>query len=160
MLHKMFQVMEENAYNPGSNILLGHVPDLPAAEVRREDLPKGIYEIEVIGGNHTRAALQVLRSKHPEREEFSSWPVRVFAGLSDDQALKLGHEHNKAHEAARKTTFEEFCRLFRRKLTCTLGTPGVSAGLRRRTLTPWKKKLVALLDLEVGVSSISLHYVS
>ena len=71
----------------------------------------GSYEVEVLGGNHTRAALQSLKSK-------DLWPspyvkMNVFRKLTTIEALQQGQLHNDVLEKSKKPTFMDHCQLIR-----------------------------------------------
>jgi hypothetical protein len=101
-------------------LILGHIPDISAAAIEKSSLQGGIYDIECIGGNHTREAIKGLRSDDPQNEYLKFWPVRLYAGLTDQQALAKGHLHNMRHKLARQTTFEELVTYFGTELSHVL----------------------------------------
>ncbi|CAH1242451.1 Hypp6718 [Branchiostoma lanceolatum] len=53
------------------------------------------YTYEVIGGNHTRLALQKLHSEDPDEDIFKTTMARVYCDLPDSLARKIGIDHNK-----------------------------------------------------------------
>ena len=101
-------------------LILGHIPDISAAAIEKSSLQGGIYDIECIGGNHTREAIKGLRSDDPQNDYLKFWPVRLYAGLTDQQALAKGHLHNMRHKLARQTTFEELVTYFGTELSHVL----------------------------------------
>ena len=77
------------------------------------DILNGTFVIEVLGGNHTRQALTELQYSE-------NVPVVIYAGLTNDQALYLGYEHNRIHHNNRVMTFEEDVMIFRKTGTVNL----------------------------------------
>lgn len=74
----------------------------------------GYVNVETIGGNHSRVALQELLE-----EGINMSPtvyMTIYKGLCDTEALKLGFDHNVGHELGRPTSPEELMLLFRREL--------------------------------------------
>ena len=51
---------------------------------------------ETIGGNHTRIALQELRTAYPENQHYKCRMVAVYANLANHLALCLATKHNRA----------------------------------------------------------------
>lgn len=107
-----------------------------------------MYEIECIGGNHTREAIQSLHNEDPEIEHFITWPMRLYCGLSDSQALAKGHEHNKLHDTSRRSSFEDLTKYFRKELTSQLqdanllNTDGTfPSSIPHKNLMTWKRRL-------------------
>lgn len=94
--------------NPDCNFtkLLLHIRKDPH-EVDVEKLNSGEYTFEVLGGNHTRYALQTLGQHNMFVD------AAVYAGLSDGQALCLGLQHNQLHKNAKPMTFTNYVLKFR-----------------------------------------------
>lgn len=70
--------------------------------------------VETIGGNHARVALQKLL-----KEGINMSPtvyMTLYKGLSDTESLELGFDHNVVHELGRPISPEEQRLLFRREL--------------------------------------------
>ena len=119
--------------------------------VTLKDVKEGIYEIEVIGGNHTRQVVQTLNQEDPDIPYYNTWPIRLYAGLSDHQALAKGYHHNRQHETMRMVTYDEEVRFFHHQLSITLeeakllnadGTHPLK--IPRADITKWKKRLMAI----------------
>ena len=84
-----------------------HIPSNLPNHINMADILNGTSVMEVLGGNHTRQALtELLYSENV--------PVVIYAGLTNDQALYLGYEHNRIHHNNRVMTFKEDVRLFRK----------------------------------------------
>ena len=88
---------------PASNfiVMVVNIPHFQPKDICTEDVTSGVYKLEVLGGNHTRLALQSLEEDHASL--YTSWPVRLYAGLNSQQALKVGYDHNCCHDVAEKT---------------------------------------------------------
>ena len=112
----------------------------------------GTITVEVIAGNHTRTAIEQI-NKETEDDNFQVWPVKLYAGLSTQQALILGHQHNLNHAVCRKPTFEEDVKLFRRKLTEV--TTGQAA--TPKLIKDWKQSMVKILHLKVSTLLYALN---
>jgi len=54
------------------------------------------YSYETIGGNHSRIALQELRTAYPENQHYKSRMVAVYVNLANHLALRLAAKHNRA----------------------------------------------------------------
>ena len=48
------------------------------------------------------------------------WPVRVYCGLTDSQALAKGYSHNRQCDTVKWNSFEDIVRYFRKELTTCL----------------------------------------
>ena len=70
-------------------------------------------DVEVLGGNHTRIALQYLHSSNHLHKE--TVKVRVYKDLTDAEALSIGYLHNKQAEKSKKMTFMDETRLVKVK---------------------------------------------
>lgn len=154
---RLFRMAEESHVEEikkglvASNVTLGgplicHVPGIDPAVITKDVLENGVYLLEVLGGNHTRVALQQLAE---EDARFTSWEVKVYANLCDTQALYLAHEHNRLHELGKHTSFEDYIRFFRVQLEQVLGTGTVPETVDAEKLLEWKRRLVAILALKV-----------
>ena len=98
------------------------VCNIPAARSREVDLKKvkeGSIELEVLGGNHTRVAVQRLHQEMPDSEAFKFWPVKLYCGLSPVQSLQIGYDHNRAHLFGKAPTFQDLVCLFRGQMNQT-----------------------------------------
>ncbi|XP_078695073.1 uncharacterized protein LOC144924011 [Branchiostoma floridae x Branchiostoma belcheri] len=76
-------------------ILAVHVHGLAPEMFNRRNLHQ--YSYEVIGGNHTRLALQKLHSEDPDEAKYTTHMARVYCDLPDSLAKKIGMEHNNIH---------------------------------------------------------------
>jgi hypothetical protein len=102
--------------------MVGNIPDGEAKEIKKviEQLQAaGSIKVEVIGGNHTRKALQELNfsQEHKDDPRFQTWAVQLYAGLNSSQALKVGLCDNELHELCRKATYCEMVMLMREILS-------------------------------------------
>jgi len=76
---------------------------LTRGDIEQADQP-GACTVEVLGGNHTRAALTCLfqQGLHPGKVL-----VTIYKDLTDNEALKVGYHHNVTAELSRSMTFLE-----------------------------------------------------
>lgn len=104
-------------------------------------------EIEVIGGNHTRAALQKLQLEGHIEENYCVL-VNVYRKLTVAQTLHLGFMHNEMHESSRKMSFQEKVILFR-KLRNEVRT---DAKKPRQSVIEWRGRVATVINKTVGIS--------
>ena len=79
--------------------------------------------MEVIGGLHTNRAIKSLienEEDYEDNEELTTRTVRLYAGLNSFQCMKIGYDHNVASQTHRATTFEEYCKMFRKELRASI----------------------------------------
>ena len=73
------------------------------------------YSYEMIGGNHSREAYQLLKDPvHRLHESFHFRPTAVYANLTDNEALALGRQHNLSSGVQLPSKFQDDVRLTRR----------------------------------------------
>ncbi|XP_062608884.1 centromere-associated protein E-like [Saccostrea cucullata] len=72
-----------------------------------------VEKIEVIGGNHTREALQQLHRDGDIDQQFCVL-MDIYQNLSQGQVFHLGYLHNEMHESSKKMSFPEKVILFRK----------------------------------------------
>ena len=91
-----------------------------AGLIKDEDMPIDLetlkaadcgLEVETLGGNHTRIALQYLHAAG--QLENGVVKVRIYHGLTDDEALEVGFMHNKKAELSKKMSFMDQSRLIK-----------------------------------------------
>ena len=96
-----------NSYNQNYMLMAVHVDcNLEDFNPNSEDV---VYE--VIGGNHTRCALQELN-----REQDMKVNVVVYCNLTYVEALSIGVKHNEERKHAKSETFSDTIKRFRRLL--------------------------------------------
>ena len=137
------------------NPLIVNIPNMEKSEVLLSQATKGLYHLEVIGGNHTRLAFQQLNE---ESQQFATARVRLYAGLTDQQALWLGYQHNQQHEHSRKTTFVENVLLFRRCFEALVADPDKPRNAEKEAV---RKHLAEILDMQVSliiVNNMELYW--
>ncbi|XP_053393670.1 uncharacterized protein LOC128555411 [Mercenaria mercenaria] len=106
----------------------------PGTDLSRLREP-GEAMIEVLGGNHTREALQALEKKGALDVEHVK--VRLYRSLPQTSALALGFQHNYLlHEKKRAVTFLEKVKLMR------------DCRLDNKSETEWKDMLVIVFRLK------------
>ena len=54
-----------------------------------------MYKYEVLGGLHTYMAKLQLSQEIPDNEYFKYVNAEVYAGLTDEQSLRLAQRHNQ-----------------------------------------------------------------
>ena len=69
---------------------------------------KGVYKYEVLGGQHTSKARIELHKEHPDNPPFATILAEVYAGLSDDEALRLASRHNVNGHFIHKMTHRDY----------------------------------------------------
>ena len=94
-------------------VLVGYTDD-PTISLEKLATP-GTGKIQVLGGNHTRLALQEILTEDP-LFKLQTVFVDIYVGLTEEESLRIGVYHNQIHDSARKITFEEEVRLFRKLL--------------------------------------------
>ena len=147
------ELKNEIARNPRSNFTLMVVNVPNSVDLRQVKTP-GAYKYEVLGGNHTRAAIQALLNENPGDERFAYWPVRLYAGLNIQQCLSIGNTHNRMHQFILNTSFAEYVQLFRKELFRLAGkmegvddTPELP--FRGGLMEKWKSSLCGILHIPV-----------
>ena len=104
----------------------------------------GKYKVQVIGGNHTRAALQSLRTDN----EDILVSVDLYCHLSVEQALHVAYMHNEMHETSRSMTFQEKVMLFR---TIRKKVLSEESKKKDKTLsTIWRGKIATIVNKSVS----------
>lgn len=106
-------------------------------------------EIEVIGGNHTRAALQKLQLEGHIEENYCVL-VNVYRKLTVAQTLHLGFMHNEMHESSRKMSFQEKVILFRK----LRNEARIDAKKPRQSVIEWRGRVATVINKTV---SINIH---
>ena len=126
-------------------ILIGVLED--ETSIGQLDLP-GKASVEVIGGNHTRVALQELHREG--RSSVTSVIMDIYSVKSgDEQLTKLGIEHNKIHEHARETTFQQHVELFRKIRSQKLLEKTEKGWSTKTTIGRWKDAVAYIMGIEV-----------
>jgi hypothetical protein len=92
-------------------VLVGYIP------TKRTNLSNlaspGSGQVETIGGNHTRQALQNLH-KQGKCLHITHVNVNIYEALTNIEAMQLGFMHNEQHEHSKASSFEEKVKLFRK----------------------------------------------
>ena len=135
-------------------LILGHIPGMDLKDVSAKDLTDGVIPIECIGGNHTRQAIQEILNDDPENQYVKHWPVRIYCGLTDSQALAKGYSHNRQHDTVKRNSFEDIVRYFRKELTSCLeenkllNEDGSFSQIPHKVLISWKRRLAMAMLCE------------
>ncbi|XP_061192999.1 uncharacterized protein LOC133201220 [Saccostrea echinata] len=118
----------------------------------KELYKSGSPEIETIGGNHSRIALQELFD-----EGLLKTPriyINLYKNLTDTEALKLGFDHNVCHELGKPTSASEMLFLFRRELLKKLTEEELPTP-KASKIKMWKETCASIL----GIKKTKLHNV-
>lgn len=119
-------------------ILIGCVNNATVAQIT-----SGAVGVEVIGGNHTREAVQQLRRDACTPAELKKaiefWPCKVYTGLSIKEKLHLGVAHNDLHTNSKNMQFPDHCFLFRQLWRDD------------KSESNWRNDIVAVLRLKVSM---------
>ena len=116
----------------------------------------GQFKMEVIGGLHTYRAIKSLienEEEYEDDEEFTTRTVRLYAGLNSIQCMKIGYDHNVASQTHRATTFEEYCKMFRKELRASLmvsPSTDVPEKLNASQQKAWRDRLCTILSIKVS----------
>lgn len=106
--------------------------------------------VEVLGGNHTRAALQrILNSDEcVQKKKYEFVYMDIYQNLTKDQALFLAFKHNEIHEHSQELSFAEKVSFFRKLLlTCRRNY----AGQTPKTIsTKWRSEIAAIMNKSVS----------
>lgn len=133
-----------------------NIPGMPIADFSKAWLDEGISHREVIGGNHTRCALQsILRDltiADEIREQFALRPCKVYCDLSDLEARRIGALHNQVQQLSKADTFIDTVKEFRQLLLVEdgfLDTPDYTTEVTtdKRTIQKWKDTIMKLVDV-------------
>ena len=120
-------------------MLAGHVAeDIDLDTLKQEsDLPT----VEVIGGQHTCAALKELHDEG--MESCSVVYMNIFKGLSDTEAIEIGFHHNEMVKLGKPLEFMDLVKLLRLHLF---------SGQTERERKKTKKEIAAALGFQVSNS--------
>lgn len=81
------------------HLMVVNVPGLSIQNFNPNEMDK--YRLEVIGGNHSRLAYQnIMKQKTLDSEKkrlYQNKLVKVYCGLSHEEAMRIGAESNKVH---------------------------------------------------------------
>ena len=123
-------------------------PDL--LDVAREQSRAGKICVEVLGENHTRAALQrlVKSSECTQKEKYQFVYMDVYQNLTQDQALFLAFKHNELHENSQELSFSEKVMFFHKLL---LDCERKFAGQTKKLIsTKWRSEIAAIMNKSVS----------
>lgn len=113
-----------------------------------EDFRKpGSVDVEVLGGNHTRLALQSLLEKGLLHSPYVK--VNLYQPLPRTEALTLGYQHNFLLEEKKKPmSFVEKVKLMRE---CR-----PSANMSSSQISSWKEMLCIIFRVDVSIKDYCL----
>ncbi len=130
-------------------------------EIDKELLKKGgVYQLEVIGGNHRMEAIQQLLRDYDTPEEvlksIQRYPMRVYLGLSHAQKVTLAFWDNLVEEHKTKMNFDEVAILFREEMCNVFGleaadpVPKITNSLKDVKSVAWRERIRKLLGCRVS----------
>ncbi|XP_066294062.1 dentin sialophosphoprotein-like [Branchiostoma lanceolatum] len=140
--------------SPGTTqtVLAGNIVGLSATDFDKNKMRS--YRFEVLGGNHTRQALQEILETNPDALKSTYVHMNVYCNLTEDLAKRVGIDHNKVTNnlnLSKPETYMEKLQSFRASLY-------YKAGYTRRqdiqtneppkekaTLAAWKRGLEVIL---------------
>ncbi|CAH1242537.1 Hypp6814 [Branchiostoma lanceolatum] len=131
-------------------ILAVHIPGLALGLFKSSKLQD--YTFEVIGGNHTRLALQKLNSE-ANGANYKTAMARVFCDLPDNLARRIGMDHNKIHFAMPPSA-ADLLFSFRAAAYAEAGYTNeadlitVEIQLTKDKETRWKDGLITMLEIK------------
>lgn len=114
----------------------------------------GYVNVETIGGNHSRVALQELLE-----EGINMSPtvyMTIYKGLCDTEALKLGFDHNVGHELGRPTSPEELMLLFRRELLKLIDEVELN-NPQNSSMKTWKQTCADILGIYLPKQNYTMY---
>jgi hypothetical protein len=85
-----------------------------AADLKKAYKRKIIKSFEVLGGNHSRLAVQSLASSMQFEKAFKTRLCVVYVNLTNDECKALGNEHNDVGEVKLNTSFHDRVIFFRK----------------------------------------------
>lgn len=138
------------------SIMLGHTEDTDVTRIKN-----GTAKVEIIGGNHTRQAIQELLADDSLpaslKQKLAKWPCKVYNGLHPRQKLYLAIQHNTANENIKLMLYEDVCFLMRQEWhkTCALGLSDKDRdNIWRTSLCSLLRLTVSFKPLDINVSSL------
>ncbi|GBG68889.1 hypothetical protein CBR_g3587 [Chara braunii] len=119
-------------------------------QVDKQKLREGGYTVWILGGGHSREARSRLMLKHPTVDFYKRYTCYVYVGLTVEEAILVGHEHNRAAGFHKQLTFVQRMRCWRQtfeKLGCDKTLEVKKACLETFADMPYKPWLMmAALD--------------
>ncbi|XP_062600039.1 uncharacterized protein LOC134261635 [Saccostrea cucullata] len=74
------------------------------ADISKMSIPNQ-EPVEILGGNHTVAALKQLAGENSEA--YKNVYMDIYTNLTEAQALSLSYKHNELHENSQELSFSE-----------------------------------------------------
>ena len=117
---------------------------------------EGTASVQVLGGNHSREALQILRTRTKSESyttENNFVYMDVYCNLTKEQAWYLGMSHNSIHTNSKAMNFIENIRFFHKaRQDCTDKMPGET---KKKIAEKWRSIISAVLN--ISVRSLKCH---
>ena len=158
-LMAVFEKHPHGYYQP----IIVNIPNVDSvAQLKDDELDH--YNLEVIGGNHSRIAYQRLLDRSIHISIFKKRVVKIYCGLTNEQARLVGLETNSVHQVNLKDGYNDIIFGMRAMLYSEAGmsnkksideepTPSDPSLIQR-----WKSKLVTATGSE-SVSCNTNKYV-
>eukprot|EP00058_Branchiostoma_floridae_P022238 XP_002607728.1 hypothetical protein BRAFLDRAFT_82825 [Branchiostoma floridae] len=132
-----------------TTVLIGNIPEMTTEHYDRTRVDR--YRYEVIGGNHTRIALQEILRDTPEKLDVASVHMHIYCGLPDDLAKRVGMAHNNVMNYSKpETTLDQLISM-RASLYNKAGftragdMSSVEPPAEKKTKDAWKEGLAVML---------------
>ena len=110
----------------------------------------GDNKIEVLGGNHTRVALQTLiKQNGVDICDYEFVYMDLYHDLTDQQAWFVGLQHNEIHESSRPINFADKCTLLRKLFIASKNKHGQLK--RKEIATKWRSEVAATTGKSVCI---------
>ncbi|KAK3098183.1 hypothetical protein FSP39_016945 [Pinctada imbricata] len=106
----------------------------------------GQCKVQVLGGNHSREAIQAIRKRDEfkDAEEFQFVYMDIYSNLTKEQAWYLGYSHNEIHSNSKEMSFMEKVTFFRKALeSCQSRCEGAN---QKKISQQWRSDLAAVLN--------------
>lgn len=158
------RIKQDMLKNPNSSftILAVNITDVSKEDYQEELLHT--YNLEVIGGNHTRAA-QVFMFSNGDAENKDNYKfsrVRLYCKLNNEEANYIGLTHNETMKLVLHESLPDRLKLYRQQLMMS-GDMGVNLDQdppkNHKILQKWKESLIQILGLEnVSIFAFYIYF--
>ncbi|XP_078573385.1 uncharacterized protein LOC144860143 [Branchiostoma floridae x Branchiostoma japonicum] len=140
--------------SPGQTptVLVGNIPGVSPADFSVETIKR--HEVEVLGGNHTRMALQEILREDPDALHVREVHMNLFCNVPDDMAKRIGLDHNNNMNYSKEMTFIDKLVSYRSSLfhkadhTDPSDVHTKEPTSSKKIKNKWRDGLVEMLDCE------------
>ncbi|GBG86908.1 hypothetical protein CBR_g44364 [Chara braunii] len=136
---------------------VGMIDPAECTSVDQVDLQKlrsGGYTIWILGAGHCREARSRLMVKHPQVDFYKRNVYYVYVGLTVEESLLIGHEHNNAAGYHKKLTFVQRMRCWRdvfERLGCEKTNEAKKPCLEALGIPTFSWNYIGPLDLQLQI---------